>query len=264
MGVSRTTFDAATRGLEPDLTLPDLDLPGREGAAAARPGRVRADAGRLRQGGEHRAACRRRRRSSPPSTARRSPRSSRNSACRPTCCSRSGAARPTSAATSCRKNAITRAGDAGLLRPAQGHVPQGVPLALKMLEEGHVTLADMRSSWGGAMGLTQFLPSEFYKYAVDFDGDGKTRHLELGAGCARLRRAAARRQGLAARHALGLRGARAARRRLHHRRAGGHAAARRMAQARLRAGLRRASRARRSSPSRPRCCCRRAPTGRPS
>ena len=45
--------------------------------------------------------------------------------------------------------------------------------ALKMLEEGHVKLADMRSSWGGAMGLTQFLPSEFYKLAVDFDGDGK-------------------------------------------------------------------------------------------
>jgi lytic murein transglycosylase len=45
--------------------------------------------------------------------------------------------------------------------------------ALKMLEEGHVKLADMRSSWGGAMGLTQFLPSEFYKHGVDFDGDGK-------------------------------------------------------------------------------------------
>ena len=45
--------------------------------------------------------------------------------------------------------------------------------AFKMLEEGHVKLADMRASWGGAMGLTQFLPSEFYKYAVDFDGDGK-------------------------------------------------------------------------------------------
>jgi lytic murein transglycosylase len=45
--------------------------------------------------------------------------------------------------------------------------------AFKMLDEGHVKLADMRSSWGGAMGLTQFLPSEFYKYAVDFDGDGK-------------------------------------------------------------------------------------------
>jgi hypothetical protein len=31
----------------------------------------------------------------------------------------------------------------------------------------------MRSSWGGALGLTQFLPSEFFKYAVDFDGDGR-------------------------------------------------------------------------------------------
>src|SRR5262249_3385313 len=44
--------------------------------------------------------------------------------------------------------------------------------ALKMLQDG-VPRADIRSSWGGALGLTQFLPSEFYKYAVDFDGDGK-------------------------------------------------------------------------------------------
>ena len=29
LGVSRTTFDAVTRGLEPDLTLPELVLPGR-------------------------------------------------------------------------------------------------------------------------------------------------------------------------------------------------------------------------------------------
>ena len=44
--------------------------------------------------------------------------------------------------------------------------------ALKMLQDG-VPRSDMRSSWGGAMGLTQFLPSEFYKYGVDFDGDGR-------------------------------------------------------------------------------------------
>jgi lytic murein transglycosylase len=44
--------------------------------------------------------------------------------------------------------------------------------ALKMLQDG-VPRADMRSSWGGALGLTQFLPSEFYKYGVDFDGDGR-------------------------------------------------------------------------------------------
>jgi len=44
--------------------------------------------------------------------------------------------------------------------------------ALKMLQDG-VPRADMRSSWGGALGLTQFLPSEFYKYGVDFDSDGR-------------------------------------------------------------------------------------------
>lgn len=46
-------------------------------------------------------------------------------------------------------------------------------LALRLLSEGHVALKDMRSSWAGAMGPTQFLPSDFYKFAVDFDGDGR-------------------------------------------------------------------------------------------
>src|SRR5260370_33108432 len=35
MGVSRTTFEAATRGLEPDFSLPDLAIPGRPGAPQA-------------------------------------------------------------------------------------------------------------------------------------------------------------------------------------------------------------------------------------
>ena len=42
-----------------------------------------------------------------------------------------------------------------------------------MLGDGVVTRKDMRSSWAGATGLTQFLPSEFYKHGVDLDGDGK-------------------------------------------------------------------------------------------
>jgi lytic murein transglycosylase len=46
-------------------------------------------------------------------------------------------------------------------------------LALRLLNEGHVRLNDMHSSWAGAMGPTQFLPSDFYKFAVDFDGDGR-------------------------------------------------------------------------------------------
>src|SRR5690606_2575747 len=46
-------------------------------------------------------------------------------------------------------------------------------LALKILEEGHVARAAMKSSWPGAMGHTQFLPPVFFKNSVDFDGDGK-------------------------------------------------------------------------------------------
>jgi len=45
--------------------------------------------------------------------------------------------------------------------------------ALKMLESG-VPRSRMRSSWAGAMGLTQFMPSEYFKHAHDLDGDGTT------------------------------------------------------------------------------------------
>ena len=45
--------------------------------------------------------------------------------------------------------------------------------ALKILQDSGMRPADMKSSWAGAMGLTQFLPSDYLKYAVDFDGDGR-------------------------------------------------------------------------------------------
>src|ERR1043166_4926382 len=47
-GISRATFDAATRGLEPDLKLPDLDLPGRPITGAAQPEFVQPPAEYLR------------------------------------------------------------------------------------------------------------------------------------------------------------------------------------------------------------------------
>ncbi len=45
-------------------------------------------------------------------------------------------------------------------------------LALDILRDGHVEFADMKGSWAGAMGHTQFMPSAFMKYAQDGDGDG--------------------------------------------------------------------------------------------
>lgn len=44
--------------------------------------------------------------------------------------------------------------------------------ALKILDERHVAPQNMVGSWAGAMGHTQFMPSSFTKYAVDYDGDG--------------------------------------------------------------------------------------------
>ena len=45
--------------------------------------------------------------------------------------------------------------------------------ALGILEEGHIARADMKGSWAGAMGQSQFLPSSFNHFAVDWDLDGR-------------------------------------------------------------------------------------------
>ena len=45
--------------------------------------------------------------------------------------------------------------------------------ALRILDEGHITLERMRGSWAGAMGHFQFMPSSFENFSVDHDGDGK-------------------------------------------------------------------------------------------
>src|ERR1700744_6053969 len=45
--------------------------------------------------------------------------------------------------------------------------------ALKILDQGDIDRDHMIGSWAGAMGQTQFLPSNFLAYAVDADGDGR-------------------------------------------------------------------------------------------
>jgi membrane-bound lytic murein transglycosylase B len=45
--------------------------------------------------------------------------------------------------------------------------------ALKILDEGHIGVAEMTGSWAGAMGQLQFIPSTFVNFAVDYDGDGQ-------------------------------------------------------------------------------------------
>jgi membrane-bound lytic murein transglycosylase B len=45
--------------------------------------------------------------------------------------------------------------------------------ALKILQNGDVTPTKMTGSWAGAMGHTQFIPTSYMSFAVDFTGDGK-------------------------------------------------------------------------------------------
>ena len=46
-------------------------------------------------------------------------------------------------------------------------------IALKIIQDGHIAREKFVSSWAGAMGQTQFMPTNFVDYAVDFSGDGK-------------------------------------------------------------------------------------------
>ncbi len=45
--------------------------------------------------------------------------------------------------------------------------------ALEILHRGDVAPQDLKGSWAGAFGPTQFMPTAFKRYAVDFDGDGR-------------------------------------------------------------------------------------------
>ncbi len=46
-------------------------------------------------------------------------------------------------------------------------------IALHIIQDGHIPREKFATSWAGAMGQTQFMPTNFVDYAIDFDGDGK-------------------------------------------------------------------------------------------
>ncbi|CAN7288917.1 lytic murein transglycosylase [Devosia sp. LjRoot3] len=45
--------------------------------------------------------------------------------------------------------------------------------ALRIVSDGHIAPNQMVGSWAGAMGHTQFMPSSFMRYAIDYNGDGR-------------------------------------------------------------------------------------------
>jgi lytic murein transglycosylase len=169
MGVSRATFDMATRGLEPDLSLPDLDIPGKK--PPEQPEFIQSPAVYVSERQIDRLAAHARQLSAQYDSALAAIER------------HYGVPRNVLLAIWGREtdfgryklpnNAVRVLATQAYIGKRKEKFRQEFLLALKILQEGHVKLADMKSSWAGAMGLTQFLPSEFYKYAVDFDHDGK-------------------------------------------------------------------------------------------
>ena len=45
--------------------------------------------------------------------------------------------------------------------------------ALRIIDRGDLQPSEMRGAWAGELGQTQFMPSSWIKYAVDFDGNGR-------------------------------------------------------------------------------------------
>ena len=171
LGISRRTFDAATRGLEPDLSLPDLVLPGRRQKPPGQAEFVETPAQYLNEAEIARLAARGRAlygkyRQTLDAIERRF-----------------GVDPAVLLAIFGRETDYGRASDrlsAVRVLATQAYLGQRKDkfrreflLALKIIDEGKIKLSDMKSSWAGAMGLPQFLPSDYLKYAVDFQGTGR-------------------------------------------------------------------------------------------
>lgn len=170
MGISRATFARETAGLEPDYGLPDLALPGKPKAPDRQAEFVQTPAAYV----SDKAIA---------SYAARGRKLARQYAAELDAIERRfGVPGPILLAIWARETSYGGAKlnhDALRVLATQAYVGRRKDefraeflAALKILDEGHVTRAGMKSSWAGAMGLTQFLPTGYLAYGVDLDGDG--------------------------------------------------------------------------------------------
>src|SRR5712664_3187333 len=171
-GVSRATFDTETRGLEPDYKLPDLILPGRPATGAPSQAEfVQVPADYVKEASIIRLV------------AEGQKLMQKHGAALSAIEARFGVPATIMLAIWGRETdygRYTLPDDTLRVVATQAYVGRRKDqyrtefiLALKILGDGNVARKDMRSSWAGATGLTQFLPSEFFKHGVDLDGDGR-------------------------------------------------------------------------------------------
>ena len=169
-GVSRSTFDAAFRGVSPDLKLPDLVIPGRAtNGSAGQAEFTRAPAEYLDRAYLIRLAAEGR-------TLLETHKAALDKIEQDLGVDRYSVLAIWGRETAFGKHKLPH--DAITVLATQAYLGRRKEMfraeliaALKMLDQG-IPRARMRSSWAGAMGLTQFMPTEFWKHTHDLDGDG--------------------------------------------------------------------------------------------
>ena len=171
-GVSKPSFDAAFDGIRPNAELPVLVLPGQKPSRrpSARPielsGKYFAEKtiGAVTKGGRARAGSLSK---TLAGVEEASP------ACRQASCSPSGAANPGSAPAQNPPMTLSKF-SARRLRcpPARTCFARTSSPACRWWRRASCR-APVRSSWAGALGQPQFLPTSFLKHATDGDGDGR-------------------------------------------------------------------------------------------
>ncbi|WP_269930913.1 lytic murein transglycosylase [Aminobacter sp. HY435] len=172
-GISRATFDAAFQGVSPNLKLPDLVLPGEKPktpkkqhqAEFGSPGNYFSEKtlGAVTAGGRTRAGA--------------------NARTLAAIEKRYGVPAGIVLAIWGRESGFGAAkmpydafevlGTKAFLATRKDMFRKELLAGLEMVERGLVSRKAMRSSWAGALGQPQFLPTSFLEHAVDFDGDGR-------------------------------------------------------------------------------------------
>jgi len=170
MGVSRPTFDAALRGVEPDLALPDLVLPGKgdvKGQAefTKTPAQYLSAPYLAKLTDEGRALERQH--------AQWLAKIERELGVQPQFVLAIWGRETAFGAHRSSYYVVKALATQAYLGRRKDLFRTELLYALKMLQDGVRTRETLTGSWAGAMGLTQFMPSEFYTVAYDLDGDGR-------------------------------------------------------------------------------------------
>lgn len=170
-GISKATFDAAFAGVSPNLKLPDLVLPGQKPQTPKRqhqaefgsPGRYFDPIGGVVSGGRARAG--------------------QNAPALAAAEKRFGVPRAILLAIWGRESgfgtariphdAVAVLATKAFLATRKEMFRKELLAALEMIETGRIDRAALKSSWAGALGQPQFLPTSYLEHAVDLDGDGR-------------------------------------------------------------------------------------------